>query len=47
MATVRVFHEKGRRKAHEVLHTAHEELKRKTGQFSKDDLVERPGPSDG
>lgn len=47
MATVRVFHEKGRRKAHQVLHTAHEELKRKTGQFSKDDLVERPGAADG
>jgi small neutral amino acid transporter SnatA (MarC family) len=46
MGTLRHFHEKSRRKAHEVLHTAHEELKRKTGQFSKDDLVERPGAPD-
>ena len=46
VATLRVFYEKSRRKAVEVLHTAHEELKRKTGQFHKDDLIERPGAPD-
>jgi small neutral amino acid transporter SnatA (MarC family) len=35
VATVRVFHEKGRRAAEVVFHTAHEELKRRTSQFEK------------
>ena len=43
VATLRLFYEKGRRRAHEVLHTAHEDLKRRTNQFevsSKEELEE-------
>jgi len=43
MGTVRHFYEKNRRAAVEVLHTAHEELKRRTSQFetsSKEELEE-------
>lgn len=47
LATIRVFYEKSRRQAHVALQAAHEELKRKTGQFTKDDAVERPESSDG
>lgn len=45
-ATLRVFYEKGRRKAVAGLHTAHEELKRKTGQFTAEGPLERPVASD-
>lgn len=47
MATVRHFYEKSRRQAHVALQAAHEELKRKTGQFDKDDLVDAPEASGG
>jgi hypothetical protein len=43
MATVRHFYEKNKRAAVEVLHTAHEDLKRRTSQFeaaSKEELDE-------
>ena len=53
MATVRLFVERGRRQAQQILHTAlevlqgaHEELKRKTSQFSKEDFKEAPEKSE-
>lgn len=46
MATLRVFYERSRRRAHQQLEEAHEELKQKTSQqFRREDFVdeERPG----
>lgn len=40
MATGRHFYEKNRRKGVEELHTAHEDLKRRTSQFTKADREE-------
>lgn len=42
MATMRVFYEKSRRRDHERLQEAHEELKRKTGSFPSEKPVSRP-----
>lgn len=50
VATARHFYEKNRRREQELLSSAHtklqgehEDLKRKTSQFTKEDFVERPG----
>lgn len=46
LATFRHFYEKGRRRDHTSLYNAHEDLKRKTSQFTAEDFSERPGASD-